>query len=86
MSNTNLNLSNCQDVLEDELGYDHVNSDNNGWEMDFWWEFEAKGLPKITVRGCGYTADLNMYFTEADRNVEIDVAPLMEKIKEVWHE
>ena len=83
LCDTNLNLSNCQDFLE-ELGYNHYDSNTNGWEMDFWWMFEAEGLPKITVSGCGYTADLSIHFTTADHDIEFDVAPFMAKMKEVW--
>lgn len=84
LCDTNLNLSNCQDLLEEELGYDHVDSDTNGWVMEFWWVFEAEGLPKIIVSGCGYTADLSIRFYGVSRGIDIDVAPLMAKMKEVW--
>lgn len=83
LSNTCLTLSNCQDLLE-ELGYEHTNSDTNGWEMDFWWDFECKGLPNITVSGCGYTAGLNIRFTELDGDVPIEVEKFIETVQEKW--
>ena len=51
--------------------------------MEFWWKFEAQGLPSITIAGCGYTADLSMYFTDAQYSVTFDTEPLMTKIKNV---
>ena len=83
LSGTNLNLSNCQDLLE-ELGYEEINHDTNGWEMDFWWDFECEGLPNITVFGCGYTAGLDIRFTELYRDVPIDVEKFIEKVQEKW--
>lgn len=83
LSNTCLNLSNCQDLLE-ELGYEVANHNTNGWEMDFWWDFEREGLPDITVSGCGYTAELAIRFTGIDRDEPIDVKKFIETVQEKW--
>lgn len=80
----NVSLSDCQDALE-ELGYEQENADNNGWEMDFWWTFEAVDLPAIIVGGCGYNGDLHVYFKDRDlENPNIDTEALIQRIKERW--
>ena len=80
----NVSLCDCQDALE-ELGYEHEDCDNNGWEMDFWWTFEAVGLPAIMVGGCGYTGDLYIYFKDQDlENPDIDTEALRQRINERW--
>lgn len=85
LSNTHLNLSNCEDLLS-ELGYEAISHDTNGWDMDFWWKFECEGLPDITVSGCGYTAGLDIRFTDIDRDVPIDTDKVIERINKVWGE
>lgn len=80
----NVSLSDCQDALE-ELGYEHVDSDTNGWEMDFWWFFEEEGLPGLIVSGCGYNGDLYIYFKEQDEEKpNIDTEALKQRIRERW--
>ena len=80
----NVSLCDCQNAL-DELGYEYVDWDNNGWEMVFWKIFEAVGLPAIMVGGCGYTVDLYIYFKDKDlENPDIDTEALRQRINERW--
>ena len=83
LSGTHLNLSNCQDLLE-ELGYELTNSDIGDWEMDFWWDFECEGLPDISVSGCGYTAGLNIRFTVLDMDEPIYIEKFIKRVQEKW--
>lgn len=40
-------------ILE-KLGYQNIDMSENGWEMDYWWEYElannAKDIPNIPYR------------------------------------
>lgn len=85
-----LSLSDCDTLLQ-QLGYYIENSDNNGWEMDFWWFFshnEDSNMPGITVGGCGYTGDLWIAFTDRDRKNEEELKLctdlLMDMISAKW--
>lgn len=57
LSDTELNPYTLGKLLE-EFGYEKVDMDRNGWEMDFWIVYEKSGYPLILVRGTGITFEL----------------------------
>lgn len=59
LNDTTLNPYNITSILE-ELGYEEVNFDSNGWEWDFWFTFVKNGAKDIVVQGCGITFDLQI--------------------------
>ena len=50
--------------LEDELGWEEVDMDHNGWEMDFYVEFKKEGEPTLQLRGSGIYGRLCFYLPE----------------------
>ena len=59
-----LNPSKASELLK-ELGYEQVDFDTNGWEMDFWITFSKPGdEPNLVLAGCGYTFDLSLHLEE----------------------
>lgn len=65
LSDTGLNPYTLGKLLE-ELGYEKVDVDKNGWEMDFWITYEKSGCPPIQVRGTGITFELFLSGCEED--------------------
>lgn len=57
LTNTPLTPQNMRDIME-QLGYTELSFDSNGWQCDFWIEFEKEGESNITVSGCGATFEL----------------------------
>lgn len=63
LTKTELTPNDVGDILE-ELGYDRISFETNGWEMDFWIEYGKFEEKKLIVSGCGMTFDLIMRFTD----------------------
>lgn len=57
LSDTELNPYTLGELLE-ELDYEKVDVDRNGWEMDFWIKYKKSGCLPIQVRGTGITFEL----------------------------
>lgn len=57
LSDTELNPYTLGELLK-ELGYEKVDVDRNGWEMDFWIKYKKSGCLPIQVRGTGITFEL----------------------------
>lgn len=58
-SDTELNPYTLGMILE-ELGYERVNQDDNGWQMDFWITYEKEGYKSISLEGTGITFELKL--------------------------
>lgn len=57
LSDSPLNPYTLWGILE-ELGYERMDQDDNGWQMDFWIYFEKESCRELIVRGCGITFEL----------------------------
>lgn len=57
LSDTPLNPYTLWKILE-ELGYEKIDQDENGWEMDFLIYFKKETCRGLIVRGCGMTFEL----------------------------
>ena len=57
LSDTELNPYTLGELLK-ELGYEKVDVDRNGWEMDFWIKYKKSDCLPIQVRGTGITFEL----------------------------
>lgn len=42
-----------------ELGYKYYNTENSGWEIDFWWKY-IKDNNIITLEGCLYEGNFKL--------------------------
>lgn len=51
------------EILE-ELGYEKEWVDDNGWQLDFWIDFEKEGSPTIHMSGTGITFTVKLYAHE----------------------
>lgn len=58
LSDTPLNPYILWNILEEDLGYERIRQDDNGWQLDFWVYFEKTGHSNLVVRGCGMTFEL----------------------------
>ena len=58
-SDTELNPYTLWKLLEG-LGYKHDDTDQNGWEMDFWLSFKKDGHKTLTIKGTGITFSLKL--------------------------
>lgn len=61
----NLTPAKCDDVLG-RMGYEINDVDTGGWDLNFWFDYTHKlpEMPNITMAGCGFTAELEIYFTD----------------------
>lgn len=54
--------------LLEELGYEDMDLDTNGWEHDFWWYFNnpnKKGYAKkLCISGCSMAFEMKLYAYE----------------------
>lgn len=57
LSGTELNPYTLSTILK-ELGYEEIDLDRNGWQMDFWWYFEKPKCKSIQISGTGITFEL----------------------------
>lgn len=72
LTDTGISPWQLKELLE-ELGYEARNSDDNGWELDFWIymrridgkTFESS-CEELTIRGCGMTFELRLYIEDMD--------------------
>lgn len=60
LTDTELNPYALWKLLE-ELGYEEVNTDRNGWQMDFWITFKKEGFKTLTIEGTGITFEFKLY-------------------------
>lgn len=65
-----INPNQLIDLLE-ELGYESVSMDHNGWELDFWVNMKRKDekvfdstCENLVVAGCGMTFELKIYIED----------------------
>lgn len=53
-----------------ELGYEHIDTEDNGWQHDTWAYFvhekDPFNYPPVTVYYEGYTFELELYLTEEE--------------------
>lgn len=68
LTDCGINPYQLESFLE-ELGFEHYDSDENGWEMDYWIYFRRNGF-KIHIFGTGiiYELKLVVYFDEDEEN------------------
>lgn len=83
-SDTKLNPYTLGKILE-ELGYECVNRDDNGWELDFWIDYHKDRCKNIQVSGTGITFELNLSecetnYREIEKEQEEKLKNLSEKI------
>lgn len=64
LSNTKMNPYTLWKMLE-RLGYKKTGFRSNGWEFDFWMDFEKPGCKSLLVWGTGIT--FNLWLTEAQK-------------------
>lgn len=50
LSDTELNPYTLSVILKD-LGYEVLDLDRNGWEVDFWWYFRKPGCKSVQITG-----------------------------------
>lgn len=62
-----LNVGPCQviEVLED-LGYERISFDSNGWEGDSWWSFSKEGEVPVGIFYSGYSFEMSMSLNKDD--------------------
>ena len=65
-SDTGINPYQLQTLLE-ELGYELIDNERNGWELDFWIDMERSdlkefpsGCERLVIYGCGMTFELKL--------------------------
>lgn len=63
LTGTNLSPYQLWKILEDKLGYEENDIDNNGWEQDFWIEFNKKENEyfNLVIDAQGMTFSLKLY-------------------------
>lgn len=62
LSDTELRPYTLQELMK-EFGYENVEFDDNGWELDFWIRMNRnseKLTDRICINGCGMTFELNL--------------------------
>lgn len=52
--NQGISPSQLKDILEDDLGFEEVDFDRNGWEWDFWITMRKDGIDYV-ISGTGMT-------------------------------
>ena len=57
LTDKGINPAQVWDILE-ALGYEEDYVDHNGWELDFWINFEKEDCRTITMRGTGITFEV----------------------------
>lgn len=63
LSDTELNPSRVSDLLK-EIGYEDEETDDNGWQWDFWWTYRKNGVSfpsgceALKIVGTGATFEL----------------------------
>lgn len=60
LTDTSLNPYNVESIVQ-ELGYEELDFDCNGWDWDFWITFRKDKTKNIIVSGNGITADLKIW-------------------------
>lgn len=67
LTDTGINPYQLRKLLETKYGYEHVDSDQNGWEMDFWLYMKRKDdksfpseCQRLVICGCGMTFTLTL--------------------------
>lgn len=58
LTNTELNPYTLKKLLEEEFDYIEVDTETNGWQMDFWIEMGNESYPSLHITGCGITFEL----------------------------
>lgn len=61
--NKGISPSQLKDILEDDLGFEEIDFDRNGWEWDFWITMRKDGTDYV-IAGTGMTFE--MVFRLAD--------------------
>lgn len=63
LTGTDLSPYQLWKILEDKLGYKENDIDNNGWEQDFWIEFNKKENEyfNLVIDAQGMTFSLKLY-------------------------
>lgn len=59
LSDTKLNPYTLGLLLTD-LGYEEVEVDYNGWELDFWIKYSKRRHSSVTITGTGITFELKL--------------------------
>lgn len=62
LSDTELRPYTLQELMKD-FGYENVEFDDNGWELDFWIRMNrnnGKLADKICINGCGMTFEVKI--------------------------
>lgn len=65
LADEQLNPSTLGYLLE-ETGYEQINVETNGWEMDFWITYSKKDYKNLVISGCGMTFSLSLCEAEID--------------------
>lgn len=47
--------------LLEELGYESRWKGDNGWQLDFWWDFNKEGCTTIKMFGTGIMFEVKIY-------------------------
>lgn len=55
--NQGISPSQLKDILEDDLGFEEVDFDRNGWEWDFWITMRKDGIDYV-ISGTGMTFEM----------------------------
>lgn len=80
---TQLSLSNCLDLLG-ELGYEPELNQTAGWEGETWWTCYHTSAPAISFNGSVFYGDLDMYWSDRDDDIEINIEAFKEIMREKW--
>lgn len=55
--NQGISPSQLKDILENDLGFEEVNFESNGWEWDFWMAMRKDGVDYM-IAGTGMTFEM----------------------------
>lgn len=66
LTGSELNPYTLGELLEEEFGYEHKETDTNGWQMDFWLTYVCENKPPLCITGCGMTFELILRGEEDD--------------------
>ena len=69
LTNSELSAYQLMKVLEN-LGYHHVDTDTNGWELDFWLTMvhSQDNYHTLVISGCGMTQALLLRWGELNKD------------------
>lgn len=90
LSDCELNPYTLGKILEEDFGYEHVETETNGWQIDFWSYYTHDTKPLLCITGCAMTFELILRgdeddtkeYNETTKEIQESQKSLMELIDE----